>query len=68
MTALFSSPKTATPKTPPKQRMPTQTSTDVADAVKRRREMQRRRAGRDSTILTDSLSQITGSSGDKLGG
>ena len=69
MTALFSSPKTpAQPKTPAKQRMPTQTSPDVTDAVARRREMQRRRAGRNATILTDDLSQITGSSGSKLGG
>lgn len=50
-------------------RMPTETDPEIEAAVKRNREATRLRRGRQSTILTDSTNETTGSPADrKLGG
>jgi hypothetical protein len=61
---LFGSPKPPPP--PPVVRMPVETDPSILAAGERARAEARKRAGRLSTILSDSLRSLTGSSG-KLG-
>jgi hypothetical protein len=68
MTALFSKPKFPDPPPLPKvQRMPTPTDPEIDAAAKRQRMGALTRGGRLSTILSDSLQSVAGSSGAKLG-
>jgi hypothetical protein len=48
-------------------RMPTEGDTSVLDSARRQRMSAARRKGRQSTIMTDNLSGMTGSSGKYLG-
>lgn len=48
-------------------RMPVADDPALLEAAQRRRESMMRRAGRMSTILSDNLREVTGSSGTKLG-
>jgi hypothetical protein len=65
MKNLFGSPKA--PEAPKPVRMPTATDPDVEAASRRTRESALKRKGRQSTILTDQLGSVVGSSGQKLG-
>ena len=62
---LFGSSKPPPP--PPVVRMPVATDPSILAAGERARAEARKRSGRLSTILSDSLQSVTGSSG-KLGG
>lgn len=68
MGGMFSKPKM--PKAPPAPkpvRMPVETDPAVLQAAERTRAATMQRAGRLSTILTDTNRATTGSSGQKLG-
>jgi hypothetical protein len=65
MAGLFKSPKLPPPPKP--VRMPTEMDPEVQAAAERARAGAFRRAGRLSTIMTDSTRETTGSSGTKLG-
>lgn len=58
---------TPTLPTPQPVRMPRANDPSLMEAAQRRREEMKRRAGRMSTILSDNLREVTGSSGQKLG-
>lgn len=72
MTQMFGKAAPATPlpelPKPTPVRMPTADDPDLLAAATRRREAMMRRSGRMSTILSDNLREVTGSSGQKLGG
>lgn len=67
MGGLFSTPKAKQPEDPDPVRMPTPTDPALEAASARAKADALRRRGRRSTILTDNLQSMTGSSGQSLG-
>ena len=66
---LFKKPKKAViPKVAPVKRRPVEGSQSKEEARRRQQLAARKRKGRDSTILSDELRELTGSSGRSLGG
>lgn len=67
MGGLFGGSKPAPIEPPKKVRMPVETDPEIEAAASRNREAAMRRRGRQSTILTDSTRDTSGSSGQRLG-